>query len=213
MIFNSIKRALVLAPHTDDGEFGCGATIDKLIKSGVEVYYIAFSYCEESVPEGFAPDVLKHEAKRATKKLGINSENVFVLDYKVRYFSYKRQEILEDLIVYRRKINPDLIFIPSVNDVHQDHATIANEAIRAFKNRNILSYELPWNNFKFSMDLFVEAEESSLDIKIDALKEYESQVAIRGYASEEFIKSLARVRGTQVGKDFAEVFEVVRLIN
>ena len=64
MIFNSIKRALVLAPHTDDGEFGCGATIDKLIKSGVEVYYIAFSYCEESVPEGFAPDVLKHEAKR-----------------------------------------------------------------------------------------------------------------------------------------------------
>lgn len=212
-MIKSIKKVLVLAPHTDDGEFGCGATIAKFIEEGIEVFYIAFSSCEESVPDGFPKDVLRTEVKAATKKLGIKPENVIVLNYKVRYFSYNRQEILEDLIKYRSEINPDLILIPSLNDVHQDHATIAQEGVRAFKNRNILCYELTWNNFKFSMDYFVTVTEKNLDTKIDALSEYKSQIAIRNYASGEFVKSLARVRGTQIGKQYAEVFEVVRLID
>ena len=37
--FNEIKNVLILAPHTDDGEFGCGGSIVKLIDSGAEVYY------------------------------------------------------------------------------------------------------------------------------------------------------------------------------
>lgn len=212
-MIKSVKKVLILAPHTDDGEFGCGATIDKLVKQGSEVYYIAFSSCEESVPDGFPKDVLRTEVKEATSRLGIKPENLFVLDYKVRYFSYNRQEILEDLIKFRKQIDPDLVMIPSLNDVHQDHATIAHEAVRAFKNRNILCYELTWNNFKFSMDYFVTVSEENLDAKINSLGAYESQIAIRNYASEEFVKGLARVRGTQIGKQFAEVFEVVRLIS
>jgi LmbE family N-acetylglucosaminyl deacetylase len=37
------KRILVLAPHIDDGEFGCGGTIAKLIADRAEVFYAAFS--------------------------------------------------------------------------------------------------------------------------------------------------------------------------
>ena len=44
---------LVLAPHTDDGEFGCGGTMARLIKNGAEVTYVAFSTAAKSVPEGF----------------------------------------------------------------------------------------------------------------------------------------------------------------
>ncbi|RZN84186.1 MAG: PIG-L family deacetylase [Winogradskyella sp.] len=207
------KKVLVLAPHTDDGEFGCGGTIAKLIEQGAEVHYVAFSWCEESVPEGFPKDILKTEVASATAILGIKKENLHVLDYKVRYFSSHRQQILEDLIVFRKKINPDLVLIPSLNDIHQDHATIAIEGVRAFKNRNVLSYELTWNNFNFSMDFFNKLTEEQVNIKIESLKQYKSQISIRGYASEEFIKGLAKVRGTQVGADYAEVFEVVRLIN
>lgn len=208
-----VKNVLVLAPHTDDGEFGCGATITKLIESGAKVSYIAFSSCEESVPEGFDKDVLKREVRDATRALGINEEDLYLLNYKVRYFNYSRQDILEDLIKFRKKINPDLIFIPSLNDVHQDHKIIAEEAVRAFKNRNILSYELTWNNFNFSMDYFSVVEKHHLENKINSLKAYKSQIAIRGYASVKFIKSLANVRGTQIGQKYAEVFEVVRLID
>ena len=32
------KSVLVLAPHTDDGEFGCGGTIAKLVDEGAIVW-------------------------------------------------------------------------------------------------------------------------------------------------------------------------------
>ena len=37
------NRVLVLAPHTDDGELGCGGTISRMVEEGREVYYAAFS--------------------------------------------------------------------------------------------------------------------------------------------------------------------------
>ena len=211
-MISNVKKVLVLAPHTDDGEFGCGGTICKLIEEGIEVFYVAFSSCEESVPEGFPKDVLITEVKEATGHLGIKPENLRVLNYQVRMFPYKRQEILEDLIVLRKEIDPDLVLIPSLEDVHQDHMTIANEAVRAFKNRNIYSYELPWNNFRFSMDCFIILEEKHINKKLEALRKYKSQAAIRSYVSEEFLKGLASVRGTQVGRNYAEVFEIKRQI-
>ena len=110
------------------------------------------------------------------------------------------------------EINPDLVFIPSLNDVHQDHATIANEAVRAFKFINILSYEMPWNNFKFSTTCFFILDDLNLQTKIEALKKYSSQKH-RSYANEDFIRSLAKVRGVQIGELYAEVFEVIRLVN
>jgi LmbE family N-acetylglucosaminyl deacetylase len=115
------------------------------------------------------------------------------------------------LIKLKNEINPDIIFIPSVNDLHQDHSTIANEAIRAFKNCTILSYEVPWNNVSFYTGCFVILEEKHLNKKIQAIHEYKSQ-SHRGYINEEFIRSLATVRGVQVGVRYAETFDVVRLI-
>lgn len=206
------EKVLVLAPHTDDGEFGCGGTISKLIRNGADVHYVAFSSCEESIPVGFPKDILVKEVKEATKHLGIKPSNLNILNYRVRRFSYHRQEILEDLVKLRKEINPDLIFIPSLQDVHQDHSTIANEALRAFKNKNVLCYELPWNNFTFSMDNFVSINAADLQRKIEAIKKYKSQTTIRNYASDEFLKSLALVRGTQVGEKYAEVFEIKRLV-
>ena len=211
-MLKNINKVLVLAPHTDDGEFGCGGTIARLIKEGVEVHYIAFSACEQSVLSHFPKDILITEVKEATEILGIKSENLHLLKYDVRTFNYNRQAILDDIIMFRNKINPDLVFVPSINDIHQDHATIANEAVRAFKFCNILCYEMPWNNFNFATTSFIVLDEEHLNIKIEALKKYRSQEH-RSYANEEFIRSLARVRGTQIGKKNAEVFEVIRLID
>ena len=47
------QRALVLAPHTDDGEFGCGGTMARLVEAGCEVRYVAFSIATRSLPPGF----------------------------------------------------------------------------------------------------------------------------------------------------------------
>jgi N-acetylglucosamine malate deacetylase 1 len=206
------KRVLVLAPHTDDGEFGCGASINKLIENGSEVYYVAFSACEQSVLPQFPKDILITEVKAATKVLGIKPENLILFKYDVRTFGYHRQAILDDIIRLKTDIKPDLVFTPSVNDIHQDHSTISNEAVRAFKFTSILCYELPWNNFNFATTCFSKLDESHVVSKINALKEYQSQ-AHRPYADEDFIRSLARIRGVQIGTRYAEVFEVVRWIS
>ena len=95
MVGNTI---LLLSPHTDDAELGCGATISKLIREGKTVYYAAFSACEQSVLDDFPKDILIHEVKEATAALGIRPENLFLFRYEVRTFNYRRQEILDDLI-------------------------------------------------------------------------------------------------------------------
>ena len=207
----SKKIVLVLAPHTDDGEFGCGGTINKFIEEGNDVYYVAFSACQQSVLPQFPSDILITEVKAATKVLGIKPENLILYDYDVRTFNYHRQEILDDLIKLRTEIKPDLIFLPSPNDVHQDHKTIAEEGIRAFKFCSILAYEMPWNNFTFTTSSFVKLSDENVETKVRALKEYRSQEH-RPYSSENFIKSLATTRGVQIGAKYAETFDVLRWI-
>ena len=208
---NIKKRVLVLAPHTDDGEFGCGGTIAKFIEEGSEVYYAAFSACQQSVLPQFPSDILITEVKAATKVLGIKPENLILFDYDVRTFGYHRQEILDDMIKLRAKINPDLILMPDLEDIHQDHNTIAIEGLRAFKFASILSYELPWNNLTFTTSSFVHLSEEQIQKKVNALKEYKSQEH-RPYSDENFIRSVARTRGVQIGTNYAEAFKVVRWI-
>ncbi len=210
-MLSKFKIVYVLAPHTDDGELGAGATISKLIEQGADVYYFAFSTAETSVPEGFPRDVLKTEVKHATQKLGIDSNNVIIYNYEVRKLNYVRQEILEDLISKRKELQPDLVLMPSLNDIHQDHSTIAQEGLRAFKDTTILGYELIWNNLTFNTTSFIKLEEKHIQAKCDALKAYKSQ-GDRDYMSEEFIFSLAKTRGVQIGTKYAESFEVVRWV-
>lgn len=205
--FNSV---LVLAPHTDDGELGLGGTINKLISEGKKVTYVAFSTAEESVPDGFPKDILKTEVRNATAKLGIKPENLIIYSYQVRKLNYVRQEILEELVRIRQSERYDLVFIPSLHDIHQDHTTIAHEGLRAFKNTTILGYELIWNNLSFDTQCFVRLSKENIDAKVIALKEYHSQ-GKRDYLSDEFVYSLAKARGVQVGSEYAEAFEVIRL--
>lgn len=213
MQMNNFKKILVLAPHTDDGELGCGATIAQLAEQGAEVHYVAFSLSRASVPKGFPDDILATEVIEATSKLGIKPEHVTVHDFPVRKLNYHRQEILEILVKMKRELNPDLIFMPSLEDVHQDHETVAREGLRAFKSKTILCYELVWNTIVSKLTSFNAVEEKFLEKKIEALSCYKSQLAKNtDYLDKEFLYSLARVRGGQIGQKYAESFEVLRWV-
>jgi LmbE family N-acetylglucosaminyl deacetylase len=210
-MLRNIERILILAPHTDDGEFGCGGSITKFIEEGKDVFYVAFSTAEDSVPKGYPKNILELEVREATKILGINPNNLIIFKFQVRKLNYVRQEILEELVKIRNEIIPDLVFIPSPNDLHQDHYTVAIEGMRTFKQISLLGYEVPWNNISFHTQCFIKLEERHLLKKIEALKAYKSQQD-RFYANEEFIKSLAITRGTQIGTKYAETFEVIRWV-
>ncbi len=201
---------LVLSPHTDDAELGCGATISRLLREGNRVYVAVFSTCEESLPKGFLPGTLKTECIDSLTSLGVSEDDIFFYDYQVRVFNYSRQNILDDLVLLKNKVSPSTVFIPSVDDYHQDHKTIADEAVRCFKNNcSILSYELIWNNTGFRNQIYYDVSEEDVANKIAALSRYETQKN-RIYFQNNFIEALATVRGAQNGIRYAEVFEVIR---
>ena len=75
------KTILVLAPHTDDGEFGCGGAIAKLTSEGARVVYAAFSAAEQSVPPHLPRDILRTEVRLATAALGVRDEDCLVFDF------------------------------------------------------------------------------------------------------------------------------------
>ena len=165
------NSVLVLSPHTDDGELGAGGTISKFLDEGKDVYYIAFSDCEDSLPTGLPKDTLRRECKRSTKLLGLRPEKVKILNYQVRTFPEHRQEILDELIKFREDYKPDLILVPSSHDIHQDHSVIYWETLRAFKKcASIWGYEHPWNNLSFSTDIFVILELKNIETKLRAIE-------------------------------------------
>lgn len=137
------RPILVLVPHTDDGEFGCGGTIARFLEERYDVYYAAFSTCGASVPAGQPRDILKTELLAAMDSFHIPRNRVVILDYPVREFPSHRQEILDDLIHLGQQLDPGMVLAPSVHDIHQDHHTIAEEARRAFKHTTLLGYEVP----------------------------------------------------------------------
>ena len=206
------KKIVIFAPHTDDGEIGCGGTIAKYIEEGKQVYYVAFSIARTSaIQNGFPENILEIEVKKATKRLGILDEHLILFDFPVRRFPEYRQDILEEMIKLRKQIQPDVIFVPSLNDIHQDHQVIAKEGLRAFKKHTILGYEEPWNNIIFESRSFVILEKRHMQKKIDALKCYESQ-RHRTYLTERAVWGNAELRGTQLEGGYAESFEVLRWI-
>ena len=133
------------------------------------------------------------------------------LKFEVRTFPQHRQEILDYLYKLNKELRPDIVFAPSIHDVHQDHRVIAEEARRAFKRTTLLSYELPWNNITFDTTAFVPIPPSHLLRKQMALQCYESQ-GHKEYFAKNFIESMAIMRGVQINQPLAEAFEVVRWI-
>jgi N-acetylglucosamine malate deacetylase 1 len=204
-------NVLILAPHTDDGELGCGGTIAKLLENNYNLTYIAFSTCEESVPVGFPRNSLILEVKAATKRLGIKAENLIIRNYPVRKFNSYRQEILEDLINLKKELLPNMVFMPCSTSIHQDHKIIYEEGLRAFKNCTCYGYELPWDNNNFITSAFYKLDEKHITAKAEAVKLYATQ-HFRNYVDHDFIKGLARVRGAQIYTLYAEAFEAIRII-
>ena len=195
----NFKRVLVLSPHTDDGEYGAGGTIARLVNEGAEVHYVAFSAPREE---------LKDECIRATKLLGVKS--TYIMNYPRRRFDENRQDILQTICDMEEKIKPDLVLIPSTRDIHQDHNVITKEASRGiFLNSSILGYEIPHNIRLFNNSVGISSE--NLRKKVFALSQYKSQIK-RYYFDPEFINAWARFRGGQINSDYAECFEVIKII-
>jgi len=202
-------RILVLGPHTDDGEIGCGGLISRFRAEEKIVWYATFSFAKKSIPPKFAGCSTKKEVYESAAILGIDKDHIITFDFDTRNFPAFRQEILEEMIKLKRFLLPNVIILPSTYDTHQDHQVIRNEGFRAFKQHTLLGFEVLQNNLLFSTNVFVKLEQRHIICKIKAVECYKSQ-EWRG--SLDLIEPLAQIRGRQSGTEYAECFEAIRWI-
>lgn len=205
LVIETFKRVLVLGAHPDD-EMGCSGTIARLARAGASVHVVVFSRCSDlNGPE------LVEEWSNGLDALGVGREQAKIHDLPNRQLPDWRQEILvvlDSLLL----IGYDLILCPATFDSHQDHATVAEEARRAFKHSTVLGYELPVNAM---MDTRLSAYTALSEVDMQAKQlhaaQFQSQKA-KPYMNRDYINGLARVRGVQSGTTFAEAFEVIRWV-
>ena len=197
-------KVLALSPHTDDIELGAGGYLTKLHEQGHDIFSVIFSDCSNhwDLP-------LREEC--ANSLTLINSNPVFA-DLPAREFD--RQVVLDLMITTRETIKPDLVLLPSSSDIHQDHVVIHAEGVRAFSREcSVLGYDLHWNCRGFNPNYFIELQEKHVNGKLKMLRNYKSQVRLhRPYFDEVLIRGLARSRGLQIKKEYAEAFEVITLV-
>lgn len=203
------RKILIISPHTDDGELGCGGSIARFIREGDDVRYIALSSTDKSLADAYPRDILVKEVGDATRTLGLPEPTLFEFD--TREFPRYRQAILDTLIMLRKEHMPDIVLTPSSFDTHQDHKTVREETLRAFKNSTILGYEQPWNNITFNTLAFVRLTGDEVQKKLAALACYKTQIR-RPYLNPAFIEGMARMRGVQIEEEYAEAFEVIKWV-
>jgi LmbE family N-acetylglucosaminyl deacetylase len=200
-----------LAPHADDAEFGCGGTIARYIEEGKKVYVWAFSLAEKVIPIHMPQDIRIQEMGDAMKVLGVTEYWHEGVSCWHRNMLPYRQDILDRMVSLNRSLTPSEVYIPSTDDVHQDHQVISAEAIRAFKCCSLYGYEMPWNNMTSNHRMFVKLNDIHLQKKIEAIGKYKSAAYVR-YRESAFLQGLAAVRGLQAGSLYAESFEVIRKV-
>lgn len=199
-------RILLIGAHTDDVELGCGASIPYLQRRGHELFHVVFSHITQT------SDTLYEEWGKSMEVLGLLNKCVNY-SYITRIFHENRNEILNNLYYLKKDFNPHLVFTHSPTDRHQDHQVVAQETLRCFNDVSVLFYELPWNDISFSPNVFIETNPEYLDIKMQALTCYKSQIDLnRHYFKSTFISGQARMRGVQAGVVLAEAFRADKLI-
>ena len=136
----NVKKILVISPHTDDGEIGCGGAISRFVREGCEIFYLALSHSFLQ-SDGHTRSDLSGECKNALKVFGIKSYSI--LGFEARNFLRDRQRILDTFVQIKKEFNPDLVFVPISFDLHQDHQVVTEEARRAFsRDCTVLGYEM-----------------------------------------------------------------------
>lgn len=207
---NKIKKYLFLGAHLDDIELGCGGLIAKLQKDNNKIKLLTLSHFNKNSSGEITIDRDISETYNAIDKLGLKMEQIIIGEVPAQLFEEHSQEIREILLKYRKEYNPDIIFFPSKNDVHQDHQVVCREGERIFRDKICLGYELIRSTYHLTPNCYIALNKDEIERKVEAAKCYKSQLTQSAgyYFGEETIVSNAIFRGKQFNKEYAEAFEI-----
>ena len=200
------KRVLFLGAHPDDIEIGCGALIHHIVDQ-TEILCVTLSDNQKN------PDLknVKGEHLKSMEVLGVPESKIVFGPFITRVFPDARQDILEYFLGLRKNFQPDLIFVHSKHDVHQDHLTMTDEALRAFRGITVLGFDVVRSSYGFFPHFLVEVTEEDVKKKIEALSEYETY-RDKYYFNSELTRSIMVRHGALAEVPFAEGFDILRIV-
>jgi len=216
-MFDTHKKLNILAigAHGDDIELACGGTLARATRSGHNVKMVLVTG-KESNDHNELPirtvDESQQEVANASAILGVTQ--LSILGFEDMHVPYSIDLIgkLDDIIC---EFKPDIIFTHFVFDTHQDHIRTAHSTISAARRQNtILLYE-PINPsgqgyVAFRPQVYVDISQA-IDQKVESLKAHHSQYLKYTDKWVDAVTARAKFRGFEMGVNYAECFEVVRM--
>lgn len=224
-----MEKILIIAPHPDDEVLGCGGTISKLSKKGIEIYVAIMTNGNVGAPEIFPAEGTRRgreEALEAHKLLGVSETKFY--DFPAPKLDtvagYKIAGQLTELI---KEKNIDTLFIPHRGDIHKDHRILFESALVASRPignnpvKRIFAYETlsetewsaPFGDDTFIPTLFINIE-PEIETKKQAFQCF-TEPRLKHFPhprSSEGIDTLARRRGMTISANAAEAFMIIREI-
>lgn len=204
MIFYG-KRVLFLGAHPDDIELGCGALLHHIAPQS-RVLCVTLSDNQKNPQLKNVVD----EHQRSMRILGVPPESLQIGQFTTRRFPDARQEILEYFLQVRRDFNPDLIFVHSRQDIHQDHNVMTEEALRAYRGITVLGFDVIRSSYGFFPHFLVEVNETDVEAKIEALRQYNTY-ADKYYFDPQLLRAINIRHGALAERPFAEGFDILRI--
>jgi len=227
------KRIMIVVAHPDDELLGLGASMHKLICEKNIITHVAI--LGEGITSRFKlrdlklceKELTKHKSNifNAQKLIGYHSINTYGFPDN-RFDSIALLDIVKIVEEEKEKFSPDIIFTHHEGDLNVDHRLTFQAvltAIRPMQNENVkmlITFETPsgteWqtaSSLQFRPNFFISVSEEDINAKLRAMEQYEYEIrAFPHPRSIEALKIKAQNRGIEVGCDFAEAFNIVRLI-
>ena len=212
----SFMKILAIGAHLDDIEIACGGTLAKAVEAGHTVHVLIMSKSGYTNKEGKvqrSDDVAVREGIQALQTLGIR--DIDILDFPTKDIPFC-SEVVNAIDVRMSAFNPDVIFTHHPFDTHQAHEGVSKATIAAARRKNTVFFYEPItpsgrSYVAFKPQLYVDIA-STLDKKIASLKCHESEY--NKFGAEDWIEGVrcrCGFRGYEIGKKFAEAFEILRM--
>lgn len=205
MIFYG-KKVCFIGAHPDDIELGAGALIARI--AGI-TEVMCFTLSDNRKNPALQNVAAEH--RRSMQVLGVPDDHVTVGQFETRRFPHARQEILEYLIGINRSHQPQIIFTHTKADLHQDHATVTEECLRAFRGSTVLGFDVLRSSYGFFPNFLVEVFEADVQKKLAALAEYRTY-ADKYYFNPEITRATLVRHGALAERPYAEGFDILRVI-
>lgn len=209
-------KILAIGAHLDDIEIACGGTLAKAIDHGHQVKALVMSKSGYTNTDGSVQrrdETAVEEGKRALAVLGV--KDIKILGFATKDIPFA-SEVINEIDIVLEEYDPDVIFTHHPFDTHQAHVGVSNASIAAARRKNTVFFYEPItpsgrSYVAFRPQLYVDVE-GYIDQKINSLREHKTEY--EKFGKEDWItgvKCRSGFRGYEIGKKYAEAFEILRL--